>query len=70
MQKTFVILGLLALAALDGAALHDILKQNEPDYFAEYAMLAASAVIFAAAGFRWLRKQPAATVETPSSKKP
>ena len=60
MKKTLPIVGLLAVAALDWAALHDILKQNEPDYFAEYTMLAASAVIFAASAVHWFRKRASA----------
>lgn len=59
MKKTLLIAGLLAVAALDWAALHDILKQNEPNYFAEYTMLAASAVIFAAIAAQWFSKRAA-----------
>ena len=57
MKKTLLIAGLLAVAALDWAALHDILKHNEPSYFAEYTMLVASAVIFTASAAHWFRKR-------------
>ncbi len=36
---------IVALIALDWAAIHDILKANEPDYFLEYFALAISLVI-------------------------
>jgi hypothetical protein len=55
MRKTLVILGLLVLAALNWAALHDILKQNEPDYTAEWLVVVASAVILIATAIRFLR---------------
>jgi len=45
------------LLALDWAALHDILKRNEPNYVAEYTMLAVSIAIFAALLFTQLRKR-------------
>jgi len=57
MKRLALVLTILVLLALDWAALHDILKRNEPDYTAEYTMLAASAVIFAALLFARLRKR-------------
>lgn len=54
MKKALVVCGILTLAALDWAALHDILKQNEPSYSSEYTMLVASALIFAGLGIRVL----------------
>ncbi len=36
---------IISLVALDWAALHDILKANEPDYFLEYFTLIMSIVI-------------------------
>ena len=59
MKRVLLIAGLLVLAALDWAALHDILKQNEPNYTAEYTMLATSALIFAGVAFRALRTRRA-----------
>ena len=51
------IAGLLALLALDGAALHDILKANEPNLYAEYTALGASLVIFAEVIITGLKKR-------------
>lgn len=57
MKKILVILGLLVLAALDWAALHDILKQNEPSYVAEWMVVITSAVIFTACAIQFFRKR-------------
>ena len=57
MKKTLVFFSLLALAALDWAALHDILKKNESNYVAEWMVVIASAVIFAAAAIPFFRKR-------------
>lgn len=57
MKRVAIVAGLVALAALDWAALHDIAKANEPSYAAEYTVLAASLVIFGAAAWR-LRPRP------------
>lgn len=46
-RHAWVGIGLILLLALDWAALHDILKRNEPDYSAEYTVLGASVLIFA-----------------------
>ena len=55
-MKTFLgITVALVLLALDWAALHDIVKANEPDYTLEYGMLAFSVVAFAT-GFVLLRR--------------
>ena len=46
-MKNIILAGvILLLLALDWAALHDILKQNEPNYVAEYAMLFVSVLFF------------------------
>jgi len=58
-MKVMLALFVLALLALDWAALHDILKGNEPNYYGEYTALAASALIFAALAWRWRRSAPA-----------
>ncbi len=47
MKKFLLAAVILILLTLDWAALHDILIANEPDYIAEYAILAVSAVVFA-----------------------
>jgi ABC-type sulfate transport system permease component len=57
MKRLVIIFAVVALLALDWAALHDILKRNEPGYAAEYSMLTASIVIFAALLFTHLRKR-------------
>jgi len=59
MKRLAIFLTILALLALDWAALHDILKRNEPNYTVEYTMLAISVVIFAALVFAHFRKHPA-----------
>lgn len=46
MRKLLVALGAALILALDWAALHDITR-GEPDPWAEYGMLAASAVLIA-----------------------
>ncbi len=57
MRRFPFIAGLLALLALDGAALYDILKANEPNLYAEYTALGASLVIFAVVIITGLRKR-------------
>ena len=47
----------LLLLPLSWAALHDILKGNEPDYSLEYGMLAASGIAFTALIVTALRKK-------------
>jgi hypothetical protein len=59
-KKILVLFGLLALAALDWAALHDILKKQESSYVAEWMVVISSAVIFAASAFQFFRKRAAA----------
>jgi hypothetical protein len=57
-MKKLILAGVvLLLLALDWAALHDILKQNEPNYTAEYAMLAVSILFFGAMAFRPVRER-------------
>jgi hypothetical protein len=50
---------LLALLALDWAALHDIMK-GEPDPHAEYAMLLVSLAAFVAMALLWHLRQDSA----------
>ena len=46
-MKSIVLgLSILSILVLDWAALHDILKGNEPDYSLEYTTLAVSALVF------------------------
>ena len=45
-KKILTILIILILLALDWAALHDILKGQEPDYLMEYSMLIFSLLVF------------------------
>ncbi len=45
----------LILFLLDWAALHDVIKGNEPDLYLEYAMLVLSAVVFGLMLFLHLR---------------
>lgn len=59
MKRVMLALFVLALLALDWAALHDILKGNEPNYYGEYTTLAASVLILAALAWRWRRSIPA-----------
>ena len=47
---------MILLLALDWAALHDIVKGNEPDFFAEYTVLGASLLVFGALAFARLRQ--------------
>ncbi len=55
MKRLLLALTAAVILALDWAALHDILKQNEPDYTAEWAMLAASVGFFGYLVWRELR---------------
>lgn len=56
MKTLLCVAATLLLLALDWAALHDILKANEPNYTLEYAMLAFSLVVFAGLLFVLLRR--------------
>jgi len=56
-KKILVTFSLLALAALDWAALHDILKKNESNFIAEWIVVIASAVIFVACAIQFIRKR-------------
>ena len=57
-MKKIIMAGVVLLfLALDWAALHDILKQNEPNYTAEYAMLAVSILFFGTIAFRPVRER-------------
>jgi len=54
----YIITGIIIiiLLMLDWAALHDIVKGTQPGYWAEYAMLTVSAIVFAAIAFFGFRK--------------
>ena len=55
MNRLLLALTVAVILALDWAALHDILKQNETNYVAEWTMLAASVVFFGYLVWRELR---------------
>ena len=55
MNRLLLALTAVVILALDWAALHDILKQNETDYSAEWTMLAASVFFFGYLAWRELR---------------
>ncbi len=57
LKKIGLIIFILVILLLDFAALDDITTGNEPTLFGEYAMLAASVVIFAVLIFIYLRKK-------------
>ncbi len=46
MGKIIIISGILIFLAMDWAALHDILKQNENNYFTEYMVIILSVLYF------------------------
>ena len=46
MKKITLIFITVILFMLDWAALHDVIKGNEPDYFAEYLILAISILFY------------------------
>lgn len=57
-MKNIILAGvILLLLALDWAALHDILKQNEPNYVAEYAMLFVSVLFFGSLAVKPVREK-------------
>ena len=57
MNKLLLALTAAGILALDWAALHDILKQNETNYVAEWTMLAGSAVFFGYLAWPAYRRQ-------------
>ncbi|MFQ6114980.1 MAG: hypothetical protein ACE5NG_13020 [bacterium] len=57
MKIILLIVIVLALLALDWAALHDILKKNEPNLYAEYGMIILSVVIFGIMIFMGMRRK-------------
>jgi len=59
-KKILVLFGLLALAALDWAALHDIFKKQESSYVAEWMVVIASAVIFTVCAIQFIRNRSVA----------
>lgn len=46
MGKIIIISGILIFLAMDWAALHDILKQNENNYFSEFMVIILSVLYF------------------------
>lgn len=56
-MRVLITLSVLALLALDWAALHDIVRGLEPSYSAEYTVLAASTLVYAALLARWFRQR-------------
>ena len=46
MGKIIIILSILIFLAMDWAALHDILKQNENNYFSEFMVIILSVLYF------------------------
>lgn len=58
MRIAIILISVLFLA-LDWLALDDITTGNQPSFYAEYAMLALSAVWFAAVAVLWRRLKPA-----------
>jgi hypothetical protein len=57
MRRWFTIGVVLVLFALDWAALHDIIKGNEPDVVGEWAMVVFSFVVFSAMSGLELRRR-------------
>ena len=45
-KKIIIGIVIAVLLALDWAALHDIIKGGEPNYWGEYAMLGFSIIVF------------------------
>lgn len=49
-NKIFLWIIIVIFLLLDWAALHDIIKGNQPDYWGEYAILAMSVIVFITIG--------------------
>jgi large-conductance mechanosensitive channel len=56
-KKIFLGIIITILLMLDWAALHDIIKGNQPSYWAEYAMLIISVIAFITIAFIGFRKK-------------
>ena len=63
MKRWIARLGLVAVLAVDWAALHDIVKGREPSLWMEYTWLLASLPVLVALG--WLARGPGAAREVP-----
>jgi len=55
-KKIISIIIITALFILDWLALHDIIKNNQPNYWAEYVMLIISVTVFITITFFWFKK--------------
>lgn len=58
-NKIFLWIIIVIFLLLDWAALHDISKGNQPDYWGEYAILAMSVIVFITIGAYILVSQKA-----------
>ncbi|OGZ33655.1 MAG: hypothetical protein A2Y98_01845 [Candidatus Portnoybacteria bacterium RBG_19FT_COMBO_36_7] len=56
-RKIFWVLLIFVTIVFDWLALDDIITGSEPNYFDEYAILAASAVFFGVLAYAYLRKK-------------
>lgn len=61
MKKIFLKLLTIFIILLDWAALHDIIKGNEPNYFGEYSVIILSVLYFAALVYFWLKNKAKAS---------
>ncbi len=57
MKTIFLILLTILIILLDWAALHDIIKNNEPNYFGEYSIIILSVLYFAAFMYFWFKRK-------------
>ncbi len=56
MNRVVIAGAILVILALDWAALHDIIKGNEPNFLAEWTMLGASVLLLPMLALRWKRQ--------------
>ncbi|MFC1652054.1 hypothetical protein ACFL24_02820 [Patescibacteria group bacterium] len=56
-KTVLLIVVILFVLSLDFAALQDIMKEKESNYYAEYAILSFSVMLFAVLGLVKLRKK-------------
>lgn len=56
MKRVTIAAAMVVILALDWAALHDILKANEPNFVAEWTMVGASVVLLPALALLWKRR--------------
>jgi len=57
MKKIILVITSIFFSLLDWAAIHDIIKGNETNYIAEYALIGLSIVFYTTALFLLLRKK-------------